>query len=96
MLLWDPAHFDSSAPPGVGMLGLGWVPSTLPSVPLPSVSLQALCAQAEDGSRSDMVGFESLGSEEADAAYIMPGTASAPCAGAAVTQIQPRKEKNHT
>lgn len=41
-----------------------------------------------------MVGFESLGSEGADAAYIMPGTASAPCAGAAVTQIQPRKEKN--
>lgn len=28
-----------------------------------------------------------------DGAYITPGTASDPCTGAAVTQIQPRKEK---
>lgn len=50
------------------MLGLGWVPSTLSSVSLPSISFQALPAQAEDGSRSDMVGFELLGKEGADAA----------------------------
>lgn len=67
MLLRDLAHFDSSTPPG-GVLGLGWVPSTLPSVPLPSESLQALPARAENGSRSVMVGFESLGSEGAEAA----------------------------
>jgi len=57
MLVWDLAHFDSSDPPGMGMLGLAWVPST-----------QALPAQAEDVDKSDMVGFESLGSRGAGAA----------------------------
>lgn len=50
---------------GIGLVltSLGWECRVDWVPPLPSMSLQAPPAQAEDGSRSDMVGFESLGSE---------------------------------